>query len=83
MTTLEVKHLSRDYMVTAREVVDPIEEEDVVNIKKEAVETEENAQTEENAETAVIVDLEVVVSAMIENLRWMNSMNKISFPRKK
>ena len=77
MTTLEVKHLSRDYMVTAREVVDPIEEEDVVNIKKEAVETEENA------ETAVIVDLEVVVSAMIENLRWMNSMNKISFPRKK
>ena len=77
MTTLEVKHLSRDYMVTAREVVDPIEEEDVVNIKKEAVETEENA------ETAVIVDLEVVVSAMIENLRWMNSMNKISLPRKK
>ena len=77
MTTLEVKHLSRDYMVTAREVVDPIEEEDVVNIKKEAVETEENA------ETAVIVDLEVVVSAMIENLRWMNSMNKISFPGKK
>ena len=77
MTTLEVKHLSRDYMVTAREVVDLIEEEDVVNIKKEAVETEENA------ETAVIVDLEVVVSAMIENLRWMNSMNQISFPRKK
>lgn len=77
MTTLEVKHLSRDYMVTAREVVDPIEEEDVVNIKKEAVETEENA------ETAVIVDLEVVVSAMIENLRWMNSMNKISFQGKK